>query len=522
MAIELFKPFVMKRLVETNKCHNIKSAKRTVEKGKDFVWDVLEEVIKEHPVLLNRAPTLHRLSIQAFEPILIEGRAIKISPLVCGPFNADFDGDQMAVHLPLSIEAQAEARFLMLSANNILKLADGKSVMSPTQDMIIGAYYLTILRREEGKKYNELCRPDENGEEYIPPVYSSFDEALMSYQLKDVHCQDEIYVRRTVELPAGKFDDLELPYERMYDRDAIAPNNGLRGRVYVTKDEETGHMFVTGTLKTTVGRIIYNDNMPQDLNFVRREKPEDYLKLELSTEFIGGARAIGKKHLARIVEACFKTGYAPKAAAVLDAIKERGYKYSTIAALTTSVFDMKIPEEKMEIVERAEEQVAGIAKKYARGLLREEERYNAVIKVWDDATDQVAGLLKKQGEADKFNPIWMMADSGARGSIDQIKQLSGMRGLMVNPQGKKIEVPVKSCFRNGLSVLEYFISSHGGRKGLADTALKTADSGYLTRRLVDVSQDVIVREDDCCAGQTPSSYLCQGDHKRFGRHHRVA
>ena len=486
MAIELFKPFVMKRLVETNKCHNIKSAKRTVEKGKDFVWDVLEEVIKEHPV-----------------PILIEGRAIKISPLVCGPFNADFDGDQMAVHLPLSIEAQAEARFLMLSANNILKLADGKSVMSPTQDMIIGAYYLTILRREEGKKYNELCRPDENGEEYIPPVYSSFDEALMSYQLKDVHCQDEIYVRRTVELPAGKFDDLELPYERTYDRDANVPNNGLRGHVYVTRDEATGHMFVTGMLKTTVGRIIYNDNMPQDLNFVRREKPEDYLKLELSTEFIGGARAIGKKHLARIVEACFKTGYAPKAAAVLDAIKERGYKYSTLAALTTSVFDMKIPEEKDAIVQNAEEQVAGIAKKYARGLLREEERYNAVIKVWDDATDQVAGLLKKQGEADKFNPIWMMADSGARGSIDQIKQLSGMRGLMVNPQGKKIEVPVKSCFRNGLSVLEYFISSHGGRKGLADTALKTADSGYLTRRLVDVSQDVIVREDDCCAGKRP-------------------
>ena len=503
MAIELFKPFVMKRLVETNKCHNIKSAKRTVEKGKDFVWDVLEEVIKEHPVLLNRAPTLHRLSIQAFEPILIEGRAIKISPLVCGPFNADFDGDQMAVHLPLSIEAQAEARFLMLSANNILKLADGKSVMSPTQDMIIGAYYLTILRREEGKKYNAMCRPDEKGEEYVPPIYSSFDEALMSYQLKAVHCQDEIYVRHTVELPAGKFDDLPLPYERTYDCEGVTPNNGLRGHVYVTKDEETGRMSVTGTLKTTVGRIIYNDNMPQDLNFVRREKPEDYLKLELSTEFIGGARAIGKKHLARIVEACFKTGYAPKAAAVLDAIKERGYKYSTIAALTTSVFDMKIPGEKAEIVERAEEQVAGIAKKYARGLLREEERYNAVIKVWDDATDQVAGLLKKQGEADKFNPIWMMADSGARGSIDQIKQLSGMRGLMVNPQGKKIEVPVKSCFRNGLSVLEYFISSHGGRKGLADTALKTADSGYLTRRLVDVSQDVIVREEDCCAGKRP-------------------
>ena len=503
MAIELFKPFVMKRLVETNKCHNIKSAKRTVEKGKDFVWDVLEEVIKEHPVLLNRAPTLHRLSIQAFEPILIEGRAIKISPLVCGPFNADFDGDQMAVHLPLSIEAQAEARFLMLSANNILKLADGKSVMSPTQDMIIGAYYLTILRREEGKKYDAQGRPFEDGEEYIPPVYASFDEALMSYQLKDVHCQDEIYVRRTVELPAGKFDDLALPYERAFGGDGVVPNNGLRGHVFVTKNEVTGLLSVTGVLKTTVGRIIYNDNMPQDLGFVKRENPEDYLKLELSTEFIGGAKAIGKKHLSRIVEACFKTGYAPKAAAVLDAIKERGYKYSTIAALTTSVFDMKIPQEKAGIVEEAEHQVANIAKKYARGLLREEERYNAVIKVWDDATDKVATILKDQGTKDKFNPIWMMADSGARGSIDQIKQLSGMRGLMVNPQGKKIEVPVKSCFRNGLSVLEYFISSHGGRKGLADTALKTADSGYLTRRLVDVSQDVIVREEDCCAGKRP-------------------
>ncbi len=501
MAIELFKPFVMKRLVETGKSHNIKSAKRTVEKGKDFVWDVLEEVIKEHPVLLNRAPTLHRLSIQAFEPILIEGRAIKISPLVCGPFNADFDGDQMAVHLPLSIEAQAEARFLMLSANNILKLADGKSVMSPTQDMIIGAYYLTILRREEGQKYDEFFRPSENGETYVPPVYSSFDEALMSYQLKDIHCQDEIYVRRTVELPAGKFDSLPLPYSKMFE--GPVANNGIRGHVFVTKNEQTGTMSVTGVIKTTVGRIIYNEGMPQDLDFVHRKDPEDYLKLELSTEFIGNARAIGKKHLSRIVEACFKTGYAPKASAVLDAIKERGYKYSTIAALTTSVFDMKIPGEKEEIVAKAEEDVAKISKKFARGLLKEDERYHAVIDVWDDATDKVAGLLKEQGARDKFNPIWMMADSGARGSIDQIKQLSGMRGLMVNPQGKKIEVPVKSCFRNGLSVLEYFISSHGGRKGLADTALKTADSGYLTRRLVDVSQDVIVREEDCSAGRPP-------------------
>ncbi len=505
MAIELFKPFVMKRLVETNRCHNIKSAKRTVEKGKDFVWDVLEEVIKEHPVLLNRAPTLHRLSIQAFEPVLIEGRAIKISPLVCGPFNADFDGDQMAVHLPLSIEAQAEARFLMLSANNILKLADGKSVMSPTQDMIIGAYYLTIARKEEGKKYNELGKESESGEVYIPPLFSSFDEALMSYQLKHTHCQDEIYVRRTVELPEGKFDSLQLPYEKTFTEEQVA-NNGLRGRVSVWKNEKTGRLCVTGILKTTVGRIIYNDNMPQDLNFVKRVAPEDYLKLELSSEFISsvkGSRAIGKKHLSKIVEACFRTGYAPKASAVLDAIKERGYKYSTLAALTTSVFDMKIPQEKDGIVTGAEEQVAKISKKFARGLLKEEERYHAVISVWDDATDQVASLLKRQGAEDKFNPIWMMADSGARGSIDQIKQLSGMRGLMVNPQGKKIEVPVKSCFRNGLSVLEYFISSHGGRKGLADTALKTADSGYLTRRLVDVSQDVIIREEDCSAGKRP-------------------
>ena len=506
MAIELFKPFVMKRLVETGKCHNIKSAKRTVEKGKDFVWDVLEEVIKEHPVLLNRAPTLHRLSIQAFEPVLIEGRAIKISPLVCGPFNADFDGDQMAVHLPLSIEAQEEARFLMLSANNILKLADGKSVMSPTQDMIIGAYYLTILRREEGKRYDSEGRLNQNGEVYEPPVFASFDEALMSYQLKDTHCQDEVYVRRTVELPEGKFDHLALPYEKTFDRDGIAANNGFRGRVFVTKNEATGKLFVTGVIKTTVGRIIYNEGMPQDLNFVKRENPEDYLKLELSTEFIEsikGSRAIGKKHLSKIVEACFKTGYATKASFVLDAIKERGYKYSTLAALTTSVFDMKIPEEKAEIVSGAENQVAKISKMFARGLLKEEERYHAVISAWDDATDKVADLLKKQGASDKFNPIWMMADSGARGSIDQIKQLSGMRGLMVNPQGKKIEVPVKSCFRNGLSVLEYFISSHGGRKGLADTALKTADSGYLTRRLVDVSQDVIIREEDCSAGKRP-------------------
>ena len=473
MAIELFKPFVMKRLVESGQCHNIKSAKRTVEKAKPFVWDVLEDVIKEHPVLLNRAPTLHRLSIQAFEPVLIEGRAIKIHPLVCTAFNADFDGDQMAVHVPLSIEAQAEARFLMLSSNNILKLSDGKPVMQPSQDMVMGAYYLTIIRREEGRfyrwtgdRYVGCAEGEEGAEKYVPGAYISEDEALMAYQTKYIHMQDEIYVRRTVRITDEK-----------------SPFNG-----------ET----VTGTVKTTVGRIIFNNEMPQDLGFVTRNSKEDYLKYEISYEFLGGNVAVGKKQLAKIVERCFKTGGAPKAADVLDKIKTLGYKYSTVGAITTSVFDMHIPDEKRQIVSDTEQKVFQIERKYQRGLLREEERYNAVIKAWDDATDAVTEALKKS--LDKFNPIWMMANSGARGSIDQMKQLSGMRGLMVNPQGKKIEVPVKSCFRQGLSVLEYFISSHGGRKGLADTALKTADSGYLTRRLVDVSQDVIVREEDCMAG----------------------
>ena len=504
MAIELFKPFIMKRLVESGQCHNIKTAKRAVEKAKDMVWNVLEDVIKDHPVLLNRAPTLHRLSIQAFEPVLIEGRAIKISPLVCGPFNADFDGDQMAVHLPLSVEAQAEARFLMLSANNILKLADGKSVMSPTQDMIIGAYYLTIKRREEGKKYDEQGRPCEDGEVYEAPVYSSENEAILAYQTKVAHEQDEMYVKRTIELPAGMFEDLELPY---YCNPENKSGESIVKNAVVRRNEETGKLEVTGIVKTTIGRLIYNEGLPQDLGFVKRNTPESFLRLELDSEFIGSARAIGKKHLSKIVEASFRTGKAPKASYVLDAMKERGYKYSTLAALTTSVFDMKIPGEKQEIVENAEAEVSKIAKKFARGLLNEEERYQAVIAQWDSATDKVAGLLKKQGEQDKFNPIWMMADSGARGSIDQIKQLAGMRGLMVNPQGKKIEVPVKSCFRNGLSVLEYFISSHGGRKGLTDTALKTADSGYLTRRLVDVSHEIIIREDDCCAGRKPQGMV---------------
>ena len=450
MAIELFKPFIMKRLVESGQCHNIKTAKRAVEKAKDMVWNVLEDVIKDHPVLLNRAPTLHRLSIQAFEPVLIEGRAIKISPLVCGPFNADFDGDQMAVHLPLSIEAQAEARFLMLSANNILKLADGKSVMSPTQDMIIGAYCLTIKRREEGKKYDSQGRPDENGEVYIPPVYCSENEAILAYQTKVAHEQDEMYLKRTVELPDDKFPELTgeaLPCTCPIDNTGFDESKGvLIKEATVRLNPKTGKREVSGIIKTTIGRLIYNDGLPQDLGFVKRDTPESYLRLELDTEFIGGARAIGKKHLSRIVEASFKTGMAPKASYVLDAIKERGYKYSTLAALTTSVFDMKIPPEKEEIVAHAEEEVSKIAKKYARGLLNEEERYLAVISQWDAATDKVANLLKKQGEEDKFNPIWMMADSGARRFHRPDQTAFGHARTHGQPAGQKDRSPRQILF----------------------------------------------------------------------------
>ncbi len=517
MAVELFKPFVMKKLVEQNICHNIKSAKRTVERMKPVVWDILENVIKDHPVLLNRAPTLHRLSIQAFEPVLIEGRAIKLHPLVCGAFNADFDGDQMAVHVPLSIEAQAEARFLMLASNNILKLSDGKPVMSPSQDMVLGCYYLTITRREEGKYYDEryteyvqgedgnfydekkikfipsdiktdvrrvIVKADKNGlyhgnerEEkeiivsctltkegtdethsayfYEPDVYGSLEEVVMAYQTKQLWCQDEVYAKREVELPDG------------------------------SKHE--------GVIKTTAGRIIFNEKIPQDIagkGFTERD-PNDkdsYLQFVINS-------LVGKSQLKKIVDACFKSRGSVCAAETLDYIKSLGYKYSTIAAITTSVFDMQVPAEKNAIIEKASEDVIKIEKKYLRGIMTDDERYKAVVDIWTKATADVSDVL--QLTLRKFNPIWMMADSGARGSIDQIKQLAGMRGLMTNPNGKVIEIPVKSCFREGLSVLEYFISSHGGRKGLADTALKTADSGYLTRRLVDVSHNVIIRDEDC-------------------------
>ncbi|MBO7215243.1 MAG: DNA-directed RNA polymerase subunit beta', partial [Clostridia bacterium] len=483
-------------------CHNIKSAKRTVERMKPCVWDILENIIKDHPVLLNRAPTLHRLSIQAFEPVLIEGRAIKLHPLVCGAFNADFDGDQMAVHVPLSVEAQAEARFLMLSSNNILKLSDGKPVMSPSQDMVLGCYYLTIVRKAEGKYYGENAYVEfanvdgkfystgaikaelkasdivldvdgsvksctltaEDGtvyagvSKYVPTSFISEDEAIMAYQTKQLTLQDEIYVRRSVVMPNGE--------------------------------------TVTGRVKTTCGKIIFNEKIPQDLGFTKREKPEDYLQYEIN-------KLVKKGDLKKIVEACFKFKSAKCAAETLDYVKALGYRYSTVGAITTSIFDMQVPDSKKEILAHASEEVLKIERKYDRGIITDDERYKAVVDVWTKATGDVTDELKKTLE--KFNPIWMMADSGARGSIDQIKQLSGMRGLMTNPNGKIIEIPVKSCFREGLTVLEYFTSSHGGRKGLADTALKTADSGYLTRRLVDVSHSVIVKEEDCYAslGETP-------------------
>ena len=452
MAIELFKPFVMAKLLEKHISENHRAAKNDVDRKRPEVWDILEEVIKEHPVLLNRAPTLHRLSIQAFEPVLIEGRAIKLHPLVCGAFNADFDGDQMAIHVPLSIEAQAEARFLMLASNNILKLADGNPVMNPSQDMVMGAYYLTLVRREIGKKYNANKREDENGELYEGHLYTSEDEAIMAYQLKTVGLQDEIFVRRTVTAPSGN--------------------------------------SVTGRVKTTVGRIIFNQNIPQDLGIVKREKDEDYLAYEVDY-------VVKKKKLSEIVDHSFKVHGAKTTGEVLDRIKALGYKYSTIASITTSVFDMHVPATKKGILEIADKEVLKINKFHKRGYITENERYKKVIGIWSKATQDVTEELKKT--LDDFNPIWMMADSGARGSIDQIKQLAAMRGNMADPTGRTIEVPVKSNFREGLTILEYFISSHGGRKGMADTALKTANSGYLTRRLVDVSHEVVVTEDDCFA-----------------------
>jgi DNA-directed RNA polymerase subunit beta' len=436
MALELFKPFVLKRLVDKKVMSNIKSARKMIDRADSRVWDALEDVIKDHPVMLNRAPTLHRLGIQAFEPILVEGRAIKLHPLVCSAFNADFDGDQMAVHLPLSAEAQAEARFLMLAANNLLKPSDGKPVAVPSQDMVLGSYYLTMQK------------PGEIGE---GKVFRDVDEALMAYNEHDVSLHAAIKVR-------------------------------------ITKD--IGGKKVSKIIDATVGRLIFNENIPQNLGYVDRTNSEKQFDLEIA--FI-----VGKKQLSTIIERCIKIHGTTTTSEVLDRIKALGYKYSTRAALTVAVSDATIPPAKKEILAAADEEISEITSEYEFGYISEDEKSKRVISIWNKATDDVTNALK--ANFDRYNPIWMMADSGARGSISQIRQLAGMRGLIANTSGTTIEIPIRANYREGLNILEYFISSRGARKGLADTALRTADSGYLTRRLVDVSQEVIIREDDCHA-----------------------
>ncbi len=447
MAIELFKPFVMKELVANGTSHNIKNAKKMVEKLQPEVWDILEEVIKEHPVMLNRAPTLHRLGIQAFEPILVEGKAIKLHPLVCTAFNADFDGDQMAVHLPLSVEAQAECRFLLLSPNNLLKPSDGGPVAVPSQDMVLGIYYLTQER------------PGNLGE---GKAFRNVNEAILAYENGAITLQSKIKVRCKKKRPDGT--------------------------------------EVQGQVESTLGRFLFNEILPQDLGFVDRSKPENELALEVDFH-------VGKKNLKQILEKVINTHGATKTAEVLDDIKSMGYKYSTRAAMTVSISDMTVPPEKPELIKKAQDTVDLITKNYKRGLITEEERYKEVVETWKKTDDTLTHALLTG--LDKYNNIYMMADSGARGSDKQIKQLAGMRGLMADTTGHTIELPIKSNFREGLDVLEYFMSAHGARKGLSDTALRTADSGYLTRRLVDVSQELIVRELDCCEGQDeiPGMYV---------------
>ncbi|BCJ96658.1 DNA-directed RNA polymerase subunit beta' [Anaerocolumna cellulosilytica] len=448
MAIELFKPFVMKELVARGTAHNIKSAKKMVERLQTEVWDVLEEVIREHPVMLNRAPTLHRLGIQAFEPVLVEGKAIKLHPLVCTAFNADFDGDQMAVHLPLSVEAQAECRFLLLSPNNLLKPSDGGPVAVPSQDMVLGIYYLT------------LHKPGDMGEGHY---FKSVNEAVLAYENGAITLHAKIKVRRSG----------------------------------VNSEGET----IVKTVESTLGRFIFNEIISQDLGFVDRTNPDNFLIPEVDFH-------VGKKQLKKILEKCINTHGATKTAETLDAIKSLGYKYSTRAAMTVSVSDMTVPPQKKTIIAEAEARVEEIAKNFRRGLMTEDERHKAVIDTWKVADDDITEALLTG--LDKYNNIYMMADSGARGSDKQIKQLAGMRGLMADTSGRTLELPIKSNFREGLDVLEYFMSAHGARKGLSDTALRTADSGYLTRRLVDVSQDLIIREVDCCEGtdkETPGMWI---------------
>ena len=490
MAIELFKPFVMKELVEQGTAHNIKAAKKMVERLQTEVWDVLEEVIKEHPVMLNRAPTLHRLGIQAFEPVLVEGRAIKLHPLVCTAFNADFDGDQMAVHLPLSVEAQAECRFLLLSPNNLLKPSDGAPVAVPSQDMVLGIYYLTMDKMVDHSKDEEIV--SQAGDK----LYSSEEEIkealdagkLGTHDYIRYDAGDRIVVCEPIDVLGHYFSD-ENQAILAYENGDISLHQKIRvkRKVFNGKGEE-----VEGVISTTLGRCLFNEILPQDLGFVKRETDEDYLKFEVDFH-------VGKKGLKQILEKVINNHGATKTAEVLDNIKAMGYKFSTRAAMTVSISDMTVPEAKKTILAEAEKTVDQITKHFRRGFLTDEERYKEVIETWQEADNQITTALL--GGLDKYNNIFMMADSGARGSDKQIKQLAGMRGLMADTTGKTIELPIKSNFREGLDVLEYFISAHGARKGMSDTALRTADSGYLTRRLVDVSQDLIIRDVDCCEGK---------------------
>ena len=498
MAIELFKPFVMKELAANGTAHNIKSAKKMVERLQPEVWDVLEDVIKEHPVMLNRAPTLHRLGIQAFEPILVEGKAIKLHPLVCTAFNADFDGDQMAVHLPLSVEAQAECRFMLLSPNNLLKPSDGGLVAVPSQDMVLGIYYLTMRRLADyqdcedavpvsDKVYNDL----EELKKLTTPDSKTGKSEVGLYDLiwfEDVTDNNRRVLCKPMDLFGyhyGSMNQALLAYE-----------NGeitLHQTIYVyrkaTMEDGTE---VQGFVETTLGLLIFNEIIPQDLGFVDRSKPENVLKLEVDFH-------VGKKQIKQILEKVINLHGATKTAEVLDDVKAMGYGYSTRAAMTVSISDMTVPPQKPQMIEEAQNTVDKITRQYKRGLITEEERYKEVVETWKETDDELTTALLTG--LDKYNNIFMMADSGARGSDKQIKQLAGMRGLMADTTGRTIELPIKSNFREGLDVLEYFMSAHGARKGLSDTALRTADSGYLTRRLVDVSQHMIVRESDCCAGK---------------------
>ena len=479
MAIELFRPFVMKKLVADGLANNIKSAKKMIDKGKTEVWDALDEIIKDRPVMLNRAPTLHRLGIQAFEPILVEGRALKLHPLCCTAFNADFDGDQMAIHVPLSAEAQAEARMLMLSANNLLRPQDGKPVTVPTQDMILGAYYLTYTRLGKEEKGAETVFVTDAGETGLP--------------VNEVVDADEFVAAnkkaKAEGLAQAKFRPM-LNYSSVDEAIAAYTNGnvGLHAPICVRYTKEIDGVMSSRIIQTTVGRLIYNEPIPQDLGFVDRTNPKTAFNLEV--DFL-----VGKKQLGKIIDKCIRKHGFTVATEMLDRIKALGYKFSTKGAISVSIADMKVPEIKYQLVKEAEKKVVEIENFYRMGFITNDERYRLVVQQWEKTTADVTGAL--QGNLDEFNPIYMMADSGARGSMAQIRQLAGMRGLMADTAGRTIEIPVKANFREGLSVLEYFISSRGARKGMTDTALRTADSGYLTRRMVDVSQEVIIREHEC-------------------------